>query len=96
MRSVSKLAAVIVLLLLGPAMYMVSRAHSLGLAFARIQPGDSAATVINSMGKPQDETSGTAVAGSRTEYRYIAWPFPRAWIISLRDGKVVDKAEVER
>jgi hypothetical protein len=96
MLSFSKAAAVVVLLIMGPAMYVVSRAHTLSRAFAHVQVGDTAAAVVTTMGKPQDEAQGNVSADSKIEYRYTAWPFPRAWVVGLRDGKVVEKAEVER
>jgi hypothetical protein len=96
MPAFAKIAAVAAFLLLGPAMYVVSRAHMLSRAFERVQVGDSAAAVRGTMGRPQDERGGDASPAAKIEYRYSVWPFPRAWVVGVRDGKVVDKAEIER
>jgi hypothetical protein len=94
MSSVYKLAAVAALLLIGPAMYVVSRAHSLSYAFSRVGIGDSASAVTASMGKPQSEARTNLHLRAEVEYRYRVWPIPRLWVVGLRDGKVVEKAEV--
>jgi hypothetical protein len=95
---------------MGPAMYVLSREHALAAAFTRVNIGDTTAAVIVVMGKPQEETQRDVASPSElqqpsrpeqeettlTEYRYYAWPLPRLWIVGLRDGTVVAKAETER
>ena len=89
----SKFAAIVVILLIGPVMYVVSRAHSLTHAFSRINVGDTPAEVTAILGKPTngvDQNRGN----SDVEYRYSAWPLPKVWVIRFRNGKVVEKTEV--
>jgi hypothetical protein len=65
---------------------------------------------MTAMGKPQEESQRDVASASElqqpsrpdqeettvTEYRYYAWPLPRLWVVGLRDGTVVEKAETER
>ncbi len=74
-------------------MYIFSRVHSLTMAFARINVGDTPVKVMTVMGRPQNDTAanpGGAVAGN-TEFRYSAWPAPQVWVVRFADGKVVSK-----
>jgi hypothetical protein len=96
MSPILKIAAVVVLVLTGPAMYVASRSHQLTLGYSHVQVGDTTAAVRASMGKPQEEAPGVRSPNTGTEYRYSAWPYPRVWVIAFRDGKVVNKAEVAR
>jgi hypothetical protein len=87
----TKVAVVVVFLLTGPTMYLVSRVHTLTLAFSRVQVGDTRAMVMVTMGRPQREVPA---ANGEADYEYSAWPLSRTWVVGLRDGKVVTKAQV--
>lgn len=73
---------------IGPAMYVFSRAHSLTAAFRRVQVGDTPEQVTALLGKPGSEVSGS---GGSVEYRYTSWPIPSVWIVRFSGGKVVAK-----
>ncbi len=90
MSHLKPIALLLALILIGPAMYVFSRAHTLTMAFARINVGDTTAQVASVLGKPQTESDGAA---GQVEYRYSAWPLPNVWIVRFGDGKVVEKAE---
>ena len=78
----------LVVVIIGPAMYVFSRAHTLNNAFQHVQVGDTAAQVTAVLGKPGSEVSGT---GGNVEYRYTSWPIPTVWIVRFNAGKVVEK-----
>ena len=84
------IALVLVLLIIGPAMYVFSRAHSLTMAFARVNVGDTQDRVAGVLGKPQGRSESAA---GRLEYRYSSWPLPTVWIVRFGDGRVVEKLE---
>jgi len=90
-----RIGLVVAFLLLGPAMFVVSRAHALNLAYTRVRIGDSAAAVLATMGRPQRQ-SGSEAPGAAAQYIYSAWPWPHEWVVNLRDGKVAGKSEVSR
>ncbi len=90
MSPIKQIALVLTLLLIGPAMYVFSRAHSLTMAFARINVGDSPGQVASVLGKPQSELNRR---GGELEYRYWSWPIPATWIVRFSNGKVVQKVE---
>jgi hypothetical protein len=110
MISVPKIAAIAVLVTMGPVMYVMSREHALAAAFTRVHIGDTTEAVMVAMGKPQEESQRDVASASElqqpsrpdqeestvTEYRYYAWPLPGMWVVGLRDGTVVEKAETER
>jgi hypothetical protein len=77
----------LVVVVMGPAMYVFARAHSLNAAFHRIQVGDTPAQVTAVLGKPGSEVNG----GGGVEYRYTSWPIPTVWIVRFNGGKVVEK-----
>jgi hypothetical protein len=83
------LATALAVVVIGPAMYVFSRAHSLTAAFQRIQPGDTPAQVTAVLGRPGSEVDGN---GGSVEYRYHSWPIPTVWIVRFRSGRVVEKA----
>jgi len=91
MSTVLKIVAAVAILLMGPVMYVVSRVHTLELGFSRVQVGDSAQIVRAAMGRPQMEVPSPV---GDTDYMYSAKPYPRMWIVGMRDGKVVKKTEV--
>jgi len=90
-----RVALVAAFLLLGPATFVVSRARALGLAYAHVQPGDTAASVVATMGRPQQQ-AGADSPGTAMQYVYRAWPWPHQWVVNLRDGKVTGKSEISR
>jgi hypothetical protein len=78
----------LVVVVIGPAMYVFSRAHSLTAAFQRVQVGDTPAQVTAVLGKPGSEVDGN---GGSLEYRYTSWPIPTVWVVRFSGGKVVEK-----
>jgi hypothetical protein len=86
MSPLKQVAILVALVIIGPAMYVFSRAHSLTLAFARIKVGDTADQVLHVMGKPDE-----GMAPEPAEYRYAAWPLPQEWVIHFSGGKVASK-----
>jgi hypothetical protein len=82
---------IILLVLIGPVMFVVARSLSLARAFDKVQVGDAAATVKTTMGAPQEEASANLYLHGDTEYRYSIWPVPKLWVVSLKDGKVIEK-----
>ncbi len=85
-----QIALVVALVIIGPAMYVFSRAHSLTMAFQRINVGDTPARVTAVLGKPQSSVNGN---GGAVEYHYSSWPIPTVWVVRFTDGKVVEKLE---
>ncbi len=71
-------------------MYVFSRMHSLTMAFARVNIGNTPVEVMRVMGRPQNDSAATGVS-TAAEYRYSAWPLPQVWVIRFADGKVVSK-----
>jgi hypothetical protein len=96
MSFVTRIGAAVALLLIGPSMYVVSRAHSLELAFSRVRNGDSVTTLAATMGAPQAQGPGDPHLSAEIEYRYWVWPLPRTWVVGLKDGKVVEKMQLKR
>jgi hypothetical protein len=90
-----KIALIVILIAVGPAMFVVSRGHSLIVAFDKINVGDSAETVVATMGRPQSQARANLYLHGDTEYRYSVWPIPQLWVVSLKDGKVVEKAAMQ-
>jgi hypothetical protein len=82
------IALALVVVVIGPAMYAFSRAHSLANAFRQIHIGDTAQQVTAVLGKPGREVSGS---GGSVEYRYTSWPIPTVWVVRLDGGRVVEK-----
>lgn len=79
----------IALVLIGPVMFVVSRAHALDLAFARIHSGESRAAVQAVLGHPQRVVRRGLSATADIEYRYTVWPLSGAWVVEFADGRVV-------
>jgi hypothetical protein len=84
-------ALIFLLLLIGPAMFVVARGLSLARAFDRVQVGDSSETLRATMGAPGEETHTGLYLHGDTEYRYSVWPMPHVWVVSLKDGRVLEK-----
>ncbi len=78
----------LVVVVIGPVMYVVSRAHTLTTAFQRVQIGDTPEQVTAVLGKPGSEVSER---GESLEYRYTSWPLPAVWTVRFNGGKVVSK-----
>lgn len=79
----------LVVVVIGPVMYVVSRAHTLTTAIQRVQIGDTPDQVAAVLGKPGSEVSG---GGGSLEYRYTSWPLPTVWTVRFSGGKVVAKS----
>jgi hypothetical protein len=94
MSNALKIGILVFIVLLGPAMFIVSRGYSLGIALDKINVGDSAETVVATMGQPQSQVRTNLALHGDTEYRYSVWPVPQLWVVSLKDGKVVEKAKM--
>ena len=54
---------------------------------------DTVETVVSKMGQPQQETRTGLYLHGDSEYRYTSWPLPGLWIVSFKDGKVLEKAQ---
>ena len=78
-------------LLIGPAMFVTSRYMSLGARFEKVKVGDSPAIVKGTMGTPGEEAHEGLYLHGDTEYHYWVWPIPEVWVVSFKDGKVVEK-----
>jgi hypothetical protein len=78
----------LVVVVIGPMMYVVSRAHTLTAAMQRVQIGDTPEQVTAVLGKPGSEVSE---GGASLEYRYTSWPLPAVWTVRFNGGKVVSK-----
>lgn len=82
----------IALVLVGPAMFLISRTDALDQAFARLRPGETRAQVIALLGAPQRQVRlGPPASG--LEYWYRVWPLPGVWEVDLRAGRVVGARE---
>ena len=93
MSNTAKIIAVVVLLMIGPVMYVTGRVNSLARGLDQIQVGDSVATVVSKMGQPQEEARTGLYLHGDSEYRYKSWPVPGTWVVSFKDGKVLEKAQ---
>jgi hypothetical protein len=78
----------LLVVVIGPVMYVVSRAHTLTTAIQRVQVGDTPEQVTAVLGKPGSEVSES---GGSLEYRYSSWPLPTVWTVRFNGGKVVSK-----
>ncbi len=88
-RQLKPIALALVVVVIGPMMYVVSRAHTLTTAIQRVQIGDTPEQVAAVLGKPGSEVSGD---GGSLEYRYTSWPLPTVWTVRFSGGKVVAKS----
>ena len=93
MSNTLKVAAILGLLAIGPVMYVFGRGNSLSRGLDRIQAGDSVETVVGKMGQPQEDAHTGLYLHGDSEYRYKSWPLPGVWIVSFKDGKVLEKAQ---
>ena len=78
----------LVVVVIGPVMYVFARAHTLTAAIQRVQIGDTPEQVTAVLGKPGSEVSD---GGGSLEYRYTSWPLPSVWTVRFNGGKVVSK-----
>ena len=86
MPQLKPIVLALVVVVIGPVMYVVSRAHTLTTAIQRVQVGDTPDQVTALLGKPGSEVSE---GGGTLEYRYTSWPLPGAWTVRFNGGKVV-------
>lgn len=83
------LVMAIALVLIGPVMFMLSRAYALDSAFKHIHRGESQSAVQAVMGRPQRQIRHVPPAKVDLEYRYSVWPLSGAWVIEFADGRVI-------
>ena len=93
MSNTAKIVAIVLLLAIGPSMYVFGRGNSLSRALDKVQVGDSVETVVSKMGAPQEDAHSGLILRGDSEYRYTSWPLPGMWIVSFKDGKVLEKAQ---
>jgi hypothetical protein len=89
MSPAKMMALIIALVVIGPVMFLFSRALSLARGFERVQVGDSADALKAAMGAPAEE----AHSGPKLQYRYSSWPVPTVYVVTLEDGKVSEKSK---
>jgi hypothetical protein len=87
-------ALIFAVLLIGPAMFVTSRYLSLGERFEKVHIGDDVAAVKATMGTPTEEATTSLYLHGDTEYRYSITPVPGVWVVSFKNGKVVEKERV--
>jgi hypothetical protein len=90
-RTLSIALAGAAVLLIGPGMYVFSRAHALNAALGRISVGETPRQVISALGQPQQKRQLAPPHRGDLEYRYTIWPIPTAWVVRFRDGSVIAK-----
>jgi hypothetical protein len=94
MSNLKTMLAIIAVLAIGPVMYIAGRGNSLSGALEKVQVGDSPQAVIATMGHPQEEARASLYLRGDTEYRYSTWPLPGVWVVSFKDGKVLEKSRL--
>jgi hypothetical protein len=87
-QQLKPIALALVVVVIGPVMYVVSRAHTLTTAIRRVQIGDTPEQVTAVLGRPGSEVSER---GGSLEYRYTSWPLSTVWTVRFNGGKVVSK-----
>jgi hypothetical protein len=90
-RTLSIALAAAAIVLIGPGMYVFSRARALDVALARISAGETPQQVIAALGEPQQKRQLASPQQANLEYRYTIWPMSKAWVVTFRDGRVVGK-----
>jgi hypothetical protein len=90
-RTLSIGFAAAAVVLVGPVMYIFSRAHALDANLARISAGETPQQVISALGLPQQKRQLAPPRQGDLEYRYTIWPMSRAWVVRFQDGRVVEK-----
>jgi hypothetical protein len=94
MSNLVKVLAILALLVIGPVMYVFGRGNSLSAALDKINVGDSPDIVLSKMGHPQEEARTGLHLHGDSEYRYTSWPLPELWVVSFKDGKVLEKRQM--
>lgn len=85
-------AVVLLIALIGPAAYVLSRARALDAALARIQPGDTPQQVLSILGEPQQKLSLAGKDSADLEFGYRVWPLPGEWLVRFKSDRVVSTA----
>jgi hypothetical protein len=93
MAARSTIAAIILVVLIGPIVYVFARAQALHAGFERVSVGDTALAVRHAMGAPASEVRANLFPDAEIEYRYSVWPFPTVWVVGFTGEKVVNKSE---
>ena len=88
-------ALIFAILIIGPLMFVTSRFLSLGQRFEKVSIGDDVAKVKATMGTPTEEAKTGLYLHGDTEYRYSVTPVPGVWVVSFKDGKVIEKQKVD-
>ena len=94
MSNLKTMLAILAVLAIGPVMYIAGRGNSLSGALGKVKVGDSPQAVIAAMGHPQEEARTSLYLHGDTEYRYSTWPLPGVWVVSFKDGKVLEKSRL--
>jgi hypothetical protein len=47
------------------------------------------------MGQPQADVRTGLYLHGESEYHYTCWPLPGLWVVSFKDGQVLEKDRVE-
>src|SRR5690242_9836548 len=87
-------ALIFLVLVIGPVMFVTSRYLSLGQRFEKVNIGDDVATVKATMGTPTEEATAGLYLHGDAEYRYSITPVPGVWVVSFKNGKVLEKDRV--
>jgi hypothetical protein len=95
MATRSTIVAIILVVLIGPVVYVLARAQALHAGFERVSVGDTAPAVRHVMGAPISETKANLFPNAEIEYRYSVWPLPTVWVVGLSGDKVVGKSELQ-
>ena len=95
MSARTTIAAIILVVIIGPVLYVFARARALEAGFERIGVGDTAVQVRKAMGAPVREEKANLYLPAAIEYRYWVWPVPTLWVVGLTDDKVVAKSELQ-
>jgi hypothetical protein len=90
-RAISIALGAAAVVLIGPGMYVFSRARALDASLARISAGETPRQVIAALGEPQQKRQLAPPQQGNLEYRYTIWPMSKAWVVRFRDGRVVEK-----
>jgi hypothetical protein len=93
MKTRSTIAAIILVVLIGPVVYVLARAQALHAGFERVSVGDTAPAVKHAMGAPLTQDRARLFPNAEIEYRYSVWPLPTVWVVGFSGDKVVDKSE---
>lgn len=94
MSNLKTMLAILAILAIGPLMYIAGRGNSLSGGLAKVNVGDSPQAVVAAMGHPQEEVHASLYLHGDTEYHYSTWPLPGVWVVSFKDGKVLEKSRL--